>query len=46
MVFNSLAFLYLFLPITYLVFWRLKSRNQRYIWMTITGYVLLFFLEL
>jgi alginate O-acetyltransferase complex protein AlgI len=39
MVFNSLAFLYLFLPITYLVFWRLKSRNQRYIWMTITGYV-------
>ena len=39
MVFNSLIFLYLFLPITYFVFWRLKSKNQRYIWMTLAGYV-------
>ena len=39
MVFNSLIFLYLFLPITYFVFQRLKSKNHRYIWMTIAGYV-------
>jgi alginate O-acetyltransferase complex protein AlgI len=39
MLFNSLAFLYAFLPITYLVFWRLKSKTQRYVWLTITGYV-------
>ena len=39
MVFNSLIFLYLFLPITYFVFWQLKSKNQRYIWMTLAGYV-------
>jgi alginate O-acetyltransferase complex protein AlgI len=39
MVFNSLIFLYVFLPITYFVFWRLKSKNQRYIWMTLAGYV-------
>ena len=39
MLFNSLFFLYVFLPITYLVFWRLHSRQQRYIWLTLTGYV-------
>lgn len=39
MLFNSLPFLYLFLPITYLVFWRLKTPTQRYVWLTITGYV-------
>ena len=39
MLFNSLPFLYFFLPITYLIFWRLRSREQRYIWLTITGYV-------
>jgi alginate O-acetyltransferase complex protein AlgI len=39
MLFNSLGFLLLFLPITYFVFWRLKTREQRYIWLTITGYV-------
>jgi alginate O-acetyltransferase complex protein AlgI len=39
MLFNSLPFLYLFLPITYLVFWQLRSKNQRYAWLTITGYV-------
>ena len=38
-LFNSLTFLYLFLPITYFVFWRLKHENQRYIWLTLTGYV-------
>jgi len=39
MLFNSLPFLYLFLPVTYLVFWRLHTRFQRYVWLTITGYV-------
>jgi alginate O-acetyltransferase complex protein AlgI len=39
MLFNSLAFLYFFLPITYVVFWRLRSKQQRYVWLTITGYV-------
>jgi alginate O-acetyltransferase complex protein AlgI len=38
-LFNSVVFLYLFLPIAYWVFWRLKSREQRYLWLTVTGYV-------
>ena len=39
MLFNSLIFLYAFLPITYLVFWRLRTQRARYVWLTITGYV-------
>jgi alginate O-acetyltransferase complex protein AlgI len=39
MLFNSLQFLFLFLPVTYFVFWKLSNKNQRYIWLTITGYV-------
>ena len=39
MLFNSLAFLYVFLPVTYFVFWRLRSKTDRYIWLTLTGYV-------
>ena len=39
MLFNSLPFLYFFLPITYLVFWRLKTLTQRYVWLATTGYV-------
>jgi alginate O-acetyltransferase complex protein AlgI len=39
MLFNSLEFLFGFLPITYLIFWRLKSKESRYVWLTITGYV-------
>lgn len=39
MLFNSLPFLYGFLPITYLVFWRLRHRNARYAWLAVTGYV-------
>jgi alginate O-acetyltransferase complex protein AlgI len=39
MLFNSLPFLYGFLPISYLVFWRLRTKTQRYAWLTITGYV-------
>jgi alginate O-acetyltransferase complex protein AlgI len=39
MLFNSLPFLFLFLPVTYFIFWRLHTRTQRYVWLTITGYV-------
>jgi alginate O-acetyltransferase complex protein AlgI len=39
MLFNSLVFLGAFLPITYLVFWRLHSAQARYVWLAITGYV-------
>lgn len=39
MLFNSAIFLLAFLPITYFVFWLLKSRNTRYIWLAVTGYV-------
>jgi alginate O-acetyltransferase complex protein AlgI len=39
MLFNSAVFLYAFLPVAYLVFWRLRTRNQRYVWLTLTGYI-------
>jgi hypothetical protein len=39
MFFNSLVFLFAFLPITYFVFWLLKEKRSRYIWLAITGYV-------
>ena len=39
MLFNSRVFLFLFLPVVYLVFWRLTHKNQRYVWLTISGYV-------
>lgn len=39
MLFNSLEFLYFFLPVSYFVFWRLKSKNQRYVWLTVSGYI-------
>ena len=39
MLFNSTVFLFLFLPITYTVFWSLRSKNGRYGWLTVTGYI-------
>ncbi|MDX2260751.1 MAG: MBOAT family O-acyltransferase [Gemmatimonadales bacterium] len=39
MLFNSLIFLFAFLPITYLVFWSLRTAQQRYVWLAVTGYV-------
>ena len=39
MLFNSFVFLFAFLPITYLVFWVLRSTRSRYVWLTATGYV-------
>jgi alginate O-acetyltransferase complex protein AlgI len=39
MLFNSLPFLFVFLPVTLLVFRRLRTAQQRYLWLTMTGYV-------
>lgn len=39
MLFNSLGFLFGFLPVTYLIFWRLTGKTPRYVWLTISGYV-------
>jgi alginate O-acetyltransferase complex protein AlgI len=39
MLFNSIEFLFAFLPITYAVFWTLRTAQARYVWLTITGYV-------
>ncbi len=39
MLFNSAIFLFVFLPVTYVVFWMLHSKNARYVWLAITGYV-------
>lgn len=39
MLFNSIVFLFAFLPVTYGVFWLLRSANARYVWLTVTGYV-------
>lgn len=39
MLFTSLIFLFAFLPVTYVVFWCLRTTRQRHIWLTITGYV-------
>ena len=39
MLFNSQIFLFVFLPIAYIVFWLLRTKKQRYIWLAATGYV-------
>ena len=39
MLFNSFIFLFAFLPITYLVFWMLRSASSRYAWLALTGYI-------
>ena len=39
MLFNSLTFLFGFLPIVYFVFWRLTTKRQRHVWLALTGYV-------
>ena len=39
MLFNSFVFLFAFLPVTYIVFWTLRSASQRYVWLAATGYV-------
>ena len=39
MLFNSAVFIFLFLPIVYVVFWALRSKNARYAWLAFTGYI-------
>jgi len=39
MLFNSFPFLLGFLPITYGVFWLIKSARWRYVWLAVTGYM-------
>ena len=39
MLFNSFVFLLLFLPVTYVVFWLLRTARARYVWLAVTGYV-------
>ena len=39
MLFNSTIFLFVFLPVTYLVFWALPTARARYVWLAVTGYV-------
>jgi alginate O-acetyltransferase complex protein AlgI len=39
MLFNSLGFLYVFLPVTYLVFRHLTGKTSRYLCLAISGYV-------
>jgi len=38
-LFNSVVFLFAFLPVTYIVFWTLRTANSRYVWLTATGYL-------
>jgi D-alanyl-lipoteichoic acid acyltransferase DltB (MBOAT superfamily) len=39
MLFNSFVFLLGFLPITYVVFWLLRTARTRRVWLAVTGYV-------
>src|SRR6185295_10508418 len=39
MLFNSFIFICAFLPVTYAVFWLLRSASSRYVWLALTGYV-------
>ena len=39
MLFNSLVFLFLFLPVTYVVFWGLRTAGARFVWLAVTGYI-------
>jgi alginate O-acetyltransferase complex protein AlgI len=38
-LFNSVIFIAVFLPVCYLVFWTLRSAEARYVWLTVSGYV-------
>lgn len=39
MLFNSVIFLFAFLPVCYVVFWTLRTARARYVWLAVTGYV-------
>src|SRR4051794_9103838 len=39
MVFNSDVFIFLFFPVVFSLFWLARTKDQRYILLTISGYV-------
>ena len=39
MLFNSPIFLFLFLPLSYFLYWQLRRKNSRYVFLTAAGYV-------
>jgi alginate O-acetyltransferase complex protein AlgI len=39
MLFNSFIFIFGFLPVTYTVFWWLRTASHRYMWLALSGYV-------
>lgn len=39
MLFNSTIFLFVFLPVTYAGFWALRTKDTRYAWLAVSGYV-------
>jgi len=39
MLFNSIPFLFVFLPGAYIGFWQLRKKNHRFVWLTLTGYI-------
>jgi alginate O-acetyltransferase complex protein AlgI len=39
MLFNSISFLFAFLPVVYVGFWLLKTKNSRFIWLTLSSYI-------
>ena len=39
MLFNSFIFIFGFLPVTYAVFWWLRTARHRYMWLALSGYV-------
>ncbi len=39
MLFNSFIFIFIFLPITWLVFWMLKGKQNRYTWLSFSSYI-------
>src|SRR5579872_3749547 len=39
MLFNSLVFMFVFLPITYGAFWLLRTTHQRHVLLTLAGYI-------
>jgi len=39
MLFNSIPFLFVFLPAAYMGFWQLRKKNHRFVWLTLTSYI-------
>ena len=39
MLFNSVEFIFFFLPLVFLVFWSIRNQQGRFLFLTIAGYV-------